>query len=254
MTDLGPEDPSDTDVASHLYWSLLDYYHEQEALFPDVSASDEMQLRDAMNEINDHSLDLVTTGRFPQDLEDRLSSYQPGASLENKLLDLLGHDRVRERIEFDVAFEVVGRLDKVEHRVLVATVAFALLLRADPSETAVKYFRTAARLYLAGYEAEVSIMCGAVLEAAIAVRIPDETLNGARIRPRNRGSYSIGQRMEYETQHSFLSDEQRKEFWRIVNWRNDAVHVQLDMGPTAGLPLLLTANLLGRILPRDIPL
>ena len=94
-------------------------------------------------------------------------------------------------------------------------------------------------------------MCGAVLEAALATRLPDKLLATAGWKPvyRHTGVFSFGQRIHYEERHPVLSAELRKQLRNIANWRNDAVHVQPDVGPDPALVLLMTAQLLGAILP-----
>ena len=56
--------------------------------------------------------------------------------------------------------------------------------------------------------------------------------------------------MQYEESHSFLSEDQRKQFWEVINWRNDAVHVQPDIAPEPAVAFIKTASLLSAILPR----
>jgi hypothetical protein len=241
-------------VWAHLESSLDVYQQEHEELFADPETDDDVRLHEAMNALRAHAFDLLTTGRLPPDLGERLSSFQPGASLEGKVLELFLYDLVQHRIEFDVAWDVVARLRNVDRRVQIATLAFVLLLRSDASETAIKYFRKAAALFLAGYDAEVAVMCGAVLEAALATRIGD-SLKAARIKPAfpRTGDYSIKQRMDHEAKNPFLSDDHRKMFWEVITWRNDAVHVQPDLAPLPEKPVLFTANLLSVILPRAVP-
>ena len=256
MTEPAEEGALSPEVWAHLEASLDTYQREHESHFQGPEGPEEAKLHEAMGELRKRALDLLTTGRLPPDLEDRISAYQPGAHVENKILDLLQYNVVQHRIEFDVAWEVIGRLRSLGQRVAGATFALALLLRSDPSETAVKYFRKAATLFLAGYDSEVAVMCGAVLEAAIRTRIPDAVLQARGIRPAHRrtGDYSLKQRMEYETMDPFLDAEQRDRFWNVINWRNDAVHVQPDLSPDPALPLLHTSKLLGAILPRSLPI
>lgn len=254
MNEAESDESEEPEVWARLESSLDVYQDEHESLFRNPESTEEVRLHEAMIELRRHAFDVLTTGRLPNDLADRLASYEPGSAVESKVLNLLGYNLVQHRIEFDIAWEVVARLRDVNKRVRVGTLAFALLLHSDPSETAVKYFRKAAALFLAGYDAEVAVMCGAVLEAAISARL-DDALRAAAIRPayRRTGDYSIAQRMHYEIDHPFLNVDQREMFWKVLNWRNDAVHVQPDLTPSPDQPLVFTANLLGVILPRSIP-
>jgi len=183
------------------------------------------------------------------------SRSQPGSSTERKVLELLQYNLVQHRIEFDVAWDAVGRLRAVNRRVRVATVAFALLLRSDPSETAIKYFRKACSLFLAGYQSEVAVMCGAVLEAALGMRV-DDAMKKAGVRPQfqRTSDYATKQRIGFEATNQFFTSEQREMFWEVVRWRNDAAHVQPDLAPPPEQPLVFTASLLPLILPRAVPL
>ncbi len=250
-------EPSDIapKVWAHLESSLSVYQEEHEGLFSSPEGAEDLTLRDAMNEISAHALEVLTSGKLPRDLEEKLSAFQPGASVEGKTYELLQYNLVQHRIEFDVAWDVVSRLRRLEGRIGTATICFTILLHAHASDTATKYFRKAARLFLAGYESEVAVMCGAVLEAAIASRL-DDSLRAAGIRPAHArtGDYSLTQRMIFEEAHPFLDDESRKMFWSVVNWRNDAVHVQPDVAPEPERPLMYTAILLAQILPREVPM
>jgi hypothetical protein len=56
--------------------------------------------------------------------------------------------------------------------------------------------------------------------------------------------------MRVEEEKQLLTTGQRDTFWEIVNWRNDAVHVQPDIGPKPDLALIMTAVVLSALLPR----
>jgi hypothetical protein len=241
-------------------WSLLDaslstYQDEHEELLAAPTNPVEETLRRAMDELQSQALSLVTTGEIPDDLDTRLSEFQPGTQAEDKVLELLAYDFVHHRIEFDAAREAVQRLAGLSKRIPLLIVAFAMLLGSKPSPTAVKYFRRAATLFLAGYDSEVVVMCGALLEAAMAARFPDDVLRRSGLKPayHRTGVFSLGQRMHYEEDHPVLAEKDRARFWQIVNWRNDAMHVQPDIGPKPAEPLLFTARLLGLILPKTGP-
>jgi hypothetical protein len=249
-----PDRLPDPEVWAHLDDCLANYRDEHEDLLLQPESFEERSLHNAMDGLQDFALRLLRTGLVPPDLSDRLSNYQPGSPIENKILDLLQYDLVQHRIEFDLADEVVSRLKGLNKRVVLTIVALALLLRSQPSDTAIKYFQRATTLFLTGYDTEVSIMCGAVIEAALATRISDEHLRESGFKPsyRRTGVFSLGQRMQFEESHPFLNEALRNELWQVVNWRNDAVHVQPDLGPQPGLPLLFAGHLLGAILPRDV--
>lgn len=225
---------------------------EHEELYAAPQTPEEETLHRAFDKIENVALDLVTTGQVPSRLEQDLADIWPGTPLPEKVTELLKYDIVQDRLQFAAAQEAVYRLKDLPAHVQVSVTAFRILRRARPSPTAAKYLQRATHLYLAGFVAEALVMCGAVLEAALANRLPDELLNAAGMKPRFRrtGVFSIGQRMDYEAKHPILTDEQRDHFWEIQNYRNDAVHVQPDIGPeTPELAIWLTAYLLGVILP-----
>lgn len=224
--------------------------HEQGFLPP--SSDEETSTHNALDAIEDWVYGLVTTGQIPDGLEEALSGYQPGSPLEHKVRHLLAYNITHDRIEFEVGYDVCWRLRGLAQRVRVVAIAFIFLVQSDPSDTAIKYLRQASALYLAGYTSEVFVMCGALIEAAIASRVSDQALADEGRRPayRHSGVYSLGQRMQYEEAKPFLTDELRKQVWQVVNWRNDSVHVQPDIGPDPGLAIITTANLLRAILPR----
>ena len=232
--------------------SLSTYQDEHEELLRTPTGPDEATLHQAMDDLQSQALGLLTTGQLPADIDQRLGRFLPGSEPEQKILDLLAYDFVHHRIEFDAARATVQKLAGLSKRIPILTVAFALLLRSTSSPTAVKYFQRAAMLFLAGYDSEVIVMCGALLETAMAARFPDEVLRRIGINPayRRTGVFSLGQRMQYEEDHPVFAEKDRARFWQIVNWRNDAVHVQPDISPKPAEPLLFTAQLLGVILPR----
>lgn len=252
-------DDSEADLTPEM-WAILEstveeHRRQHEERFAPAESRDDAVLHAAMDEVEAHALEIITTGKLPHGLEDRLTEFDLGAAPEEKVARLFGINLVQHRLEFDVAWEVVSRLRDVERRIGQLTAAFALLLRAEPSETAIKYFRKAAVLFLAGYESEVAVMCGAVLETALATRF-DDALRSSGVRPAfpRTGDYSIAQRMKYEGQFPVLSESERNAFWQVIAWRNDAVHVQPDLAPPPVRPILFTALLLPLILPRQIPL
>lgn len=241
-------------------WSLLtasldNYRGEHEDQFLPPATEDEQRLHRALDVIEKHVFDLLTTGRIPGTLDAELAEFQPGADVDAKILELLAYNVTHHRAEFEVASDVCWRLTDLNKRVGLVAVAFYLLVRAEPSQTAVKYLRRATTLFLAGYTTEVFIMCGAVLEAAMASRFSDEILAQDGMKPAHRRTdvFSLGQRMQYEEDHPFLTHAQRQEFLEVVNWRNDAVHVQPDIAPSASAAIIKTASLLAVILPRAIP-
>lgn len=208
---------------------------EYEEQYADATNDEELHFHRALAEFERKAEDLVTTGILPQGLAESLLEFMPGDPIEAKVRELLTYRIVHHRLEFDIAADVCSRLSGVDKRVQIVVIFTMLLLGYRPSPTAVKYFQRATRLYLAGYEAEAVIMCGAVLEAALAHRFPDELLQREGMRPafRRTGDFSAGQRLHYEEMHRVLTPEQRKAAGQLMNWRNDAIHVQPDVGPDA---------------------
>lgn len=247
-----PGDVEDLDLESHLWACISVKQSEHEEGYAEPTTDDEKALHVAMDALENYSLRLIATGAISDELSEPLSTFMPGSSIGDKVTSLLNYNLVRDRLHFAVAYDVVGRLKDLDKRITSATIGYMVLQRAKPSVTATKYYERAARLYLAGYDGEVVIMCGAVLEAAMAERLPDPELQRVGVKPKHQrtGVYSIGQRMKLEEQRKILSPDMRKQFWKIVNWRNDAVHVQPDIGPEPYKALILTAAVLGAILPR----
>jgi len=58
--------------------------------------------------------------------------------------------------------------------------------------------------------------------------------------------------MQFEEEHPVFTDVQRRVFWKVINARNDAVHVQPDLAPEPRMPRLMTAGLLPAILPSEL--
>lgn len=186
----------------------------------------------AIDEIAKWTSDVVTTGVAPPQLNEALSRFKPGDPLDVKLRELLKYSVVLHRLEFDVAEEVCRRLKDVNERTVMVAVLATFLLGYSPSATAQKYFSRAVKLFLAGYDSECVIMCGAVLEAALIARYPNESLLAHGLKPvfKKQGEFSVGQRVRYEHDiEPCLNDEQRKYVGELIDWRNDAVHVQPDL-------------------------
>ncbi len=175
----------------------------------------------------------------------------PWDKAQHRLFNLIEYRYVHEHAESAVARAVVSRLDGVRERVRHAFLALLLLIESAPTDTALKYLKQVLDLYLAGYTVEVTVMCGAVLEASMRDRIPDLELKERRIRPafKRTNDFSLAQRMKVEQELNILDDRFRSMFWEVVNARNDAVHVQPDIGPDPATTLLRTAGLLGEIHP-----
>jgi hypothetical protein len=162
----------------HLLSSLDTYEEDHEDYYAPPQTPEEQLLDSALKQMAEHALDALRTGRIPNQLDQKLATYKPWEALDERVMDLLGYDYLQRRLEFDVAREVIAALEGVDKRLRVLFIGFVFLQRARASETAFKYLRQASHMYLAGYRAEVFLMCGAVLEAAMADRFPDEELRG----------------------------------------------------------------------------
>lgn len=197
--------------------------------------------------------ELVTSGVVPEELASLLGEYMPDDSLITKLRSLLDYTVVRHKIEFDVAETVCENLNGLDSRVALVAIITKLLLGYVSSSTATKYFMRATRLYLAGYNAETTIMCGAVLEAALRSRFEDETLRNAGEKPayRQADDFSVSQRMRYEEKNPVFSKEEREQAVSILRARNDAVHVQPDVIPDPLQILVALAFVLRKLLPNQ---
>lgn len=241
-------------VARWLRQELDAYRDEYEDGFALPPAGEEA-LTAAMSRVADDILAVAATGIVPVSLAADLDGFLPGESPEAKVKQLFQYRYVAERLEFAVASDVLGRLDDADqsHRISASILAFFVLCEANPSITAVKYLERAVRLFLAGYGSEVLIMCGAVMEAALRDRVPNEELLRSGKKPNRRtNDFPLKDRMDWEKSNPFLTNEQRDSFWKVYNWRCDAVHNQPDMGPDPSDAILETAFLLAVLLPKDV--
>lgn len=198
---------------------------------------------------------LVTTGEIPEELGEALADFSPGDSAITKVRQMLAYRVVHHRLEFDVANAVSHRLIGLDKRVFIAAMMTMVLAGHSQSQTARKYFERATQLYLAGYEAETVIMCAAVLEAALAERFPDELLLAESGEPPRFGDagYAISQRLRFERKHRPIFSEDERTLGKQLNhWRNDAIHVEPDLGPPASRALTSLVMLLPRIFPSEL--
>lgn len=241
------------DVAQWLRFYLDDKRDEYESQFHDVSWSDDPVLS-AIKEISRHAELLITTGQLPGSLAESLADFLPGTANAEKLRDLLVRSVVQHRLELDVADTAVSRLDGVSARVLNATLISVLLFGHGGGPRATSYLRRAMDLYLAGYEPESVILCGAVLEAAFNARFPDDLLLARNWRPTfwKEGVFSMAQRMKYERSiEPCLTDAQRACADAVNIARNQTVHQTLDLAPKALLVLAQLAAVLPALLPES---
>jgi hypothetical protein len=237
----------------HLESSLDTYGDDHEAWYRPPATPEEATRDEALTGLAKHALGLLRTGRVPQELASLLQTYEPWRPLQDRIRDLMFYNYLLRRLEFDVAWEAVGRLRDSDKRVVISIVAMLDLRKATLSPTAGKYLAEVSELYMAGWRAPVFVMAGAVLEAAMRDRIPDEELRRRGKSPKYvaTGVFSIGQRMQVERDLNLLSDEERMRFWKVLNWRNDVVHVQPDIVPDPASVVLEVARLLARVLPRE---
>lgn len=228
--------------------------YEYEGQYAESDAEDTTGLNLALAQLERSAAHLITTGVLPDALAPSLQAFMPGDSMRAKVRELLSYQIVHHRLEFDVAEDVCSRLDGVDARVRMVTMLTIVLLGYNPPPTVIKYFQRATTLFLAGYEPETIIMCGAVLEASMASRFTDELLLAAGFSPLFKsGDFSVGQRLKYEQRNRVLSDAHRKLVGELISWRNDAVHVQLDMGPKALNALASLVLILPELLPGELP-
>lgn len=214
MTDAGEDAGEDDrvdppDVSSY----LLSFLSVRRQEYEDQYAPAEADVERVLAAMKRHALDLVATGVMPPALADALREFRPGDAAHHTARGLLFGKFTRHRLEFDVAEDVCERLDKLDQRVALVTLLTDLLEGYRPSLTAVKYFRRATTLYLAGYDAEAVIMAGAVLDAALAVRFPDEQLRAAGVGAKVARTYSAGQRAQFALARGLLSAEQGEHIW-----------------------------------------
>jgi hypothetical protein len=251
---MGDDDSSEVEAPGLSSW-LLSFLamrrHEYEAQYA-LSGSEEEALDSALIAMERFAADLITSGVISPELGLQLMAFKPGDAVEYKIRELLTLQIVHHRLEFDIAEMAASKLDGLSSRVAASTTFTAFLLGYNPSPTAEKYFRRASMLFLAGYDAETLILCGAVLEAALTDRFPDELLAGANMKPVFRDAgFSLAQRLKYESAHPLFSDVERRMVRDVNSWRNQAVHVQPDLGPAPVQALLLLSLLLPKILPGE---
>jgi hypothetical protein len=223
------------DVANALLEALHTEQELYEEQYAESESDEERELTAALDILERYAARLITSASFSNELSRDLSSFKPNESVGSKIRDLLLYNIAQHRLEFDVARGVCKRLHTLDKRVMVTTVLAIVLDGQTPSATAVKYFERATTLYLAGYETESIIMCGAVLEAALRARITNDEMIRAGLRPafRTANDFSVAQRLQYSEKVGALNAHQLDGAWELVNWRNDAVHVQPDIGPNA---------------------
>jgi hypothetical protein len=252
MSDEEPSHPP-LDVLPYL-WGALDSYDSD--LVSEYAPSENSEQKKIEEELNAFAsrVSEVLYDPDPEKLRFIMADIPAAEPFEHgqrRLLNILGYRYIQEEAEGAVARKVVDRLDGVRERIRKAFVATYLLYETAAPPTAVKYLRQVLDLFLAGYTTEVIVMCGAVLEAAMRDRIPDAELRYRGIKPafKTANDYSLGQRMKVEPDLGVFTEQERELFWKVVNGRNDAVHVQPDIGPEPVLTLWLTAALLGKIRP-----
>lgn len=235
-------------------WAALETYlddwqsqRRNEYLPPETE--EEARLENAIRHFAGRALELVYNPSQVAEILDKDLIAEPWEDVEGAVFRLVGYQVVHEELEADAAFEVIGRLQGLRDRLRVALLALLLLQKADPSDTALKYLRQVIRLYLAGFEGEVAIMARAVLEAAIRDRIPNELLIDLDKKPQYKrtGDFSLRQRMDVASEVGVLPPEARDLCWDVINWGNDAVHVQYDAVPDPTQIVIRTAHLLGEI-------
>lgn len=253
MDSTEPEVPAASpELSSWLLACLAEKRDEYEQQFAEASSEEARQLDAALDALAERADQFVTTGVIPDTLVESLQPFMPGSTISEKLKNLVAYEVVHHRLEFDVATDVCERLDGADRRVLLVTLLSThLLLGYAPTSTVIKYFNRAARLYLAGYEPETVILCGAVLEAALAERFPNEVLSDAGIKPafKRADEFSVGQRMAYEEKHPVLDEKLRQRMRDLNSWRIDAIHVQIDIASKGADALGNLALLLPVILP-----
>jgi hypothetical protein len=236
----------------HLLFELDKRLDEHENHYRDATDSDEEQLYRALAIASEYAYEMIQDGAIPMNLTSALEWYLPDETIERKLRTLMQYNYLHRRAEFELGKQVIGRLQDAEKRIQILALIFSVLRARSTSITAVNYLRQASQLYLAGYTAEVFIMCGATLEAALAEVIPDDLVQktiGEKPKFRASGVYSVGQRMKAEKQLAspIFADFERDQFWQVVNSRNDTVHVQLGLADEPEQMLLLVAYTLARM-------
>jgi hypothetical protein len=208
----------------------------------------------AATALSKYAYQMLLTGEIPAGVEEALATYLPGSSVEAKATDLLKRNVLFMHLEFDVVYDSVFRLTGVSQRLGSAVLAYHIVRLAAAPITATKYLERLVTLYLAGYPDEMIFVCGAVLEAALNGRFPDELLDQAGGKRKWFGDthgYSFAARMKYAEKTFAFTVDQQKLIWEIVNHRNNFAHTQPDIGPPPHEALIKTALALSIIVPRE---
>ncbi len=148
-----------------------------------------------------------------------------------------------DRFEIELAREYANDLTANASRAL----ELVGYLIAAPNAPTRGYLTRVADCYIRGQSVETAIMCGAALEAAL-----DEYVSGDSVRkylPRLRQARHIytGHRVEYLEATVAVPKEVTEKAREILDSRNNAVHVRMDLvGKPARLVQLL-AEVLGEI-------
>jgi hypothetical protein len=176
-------DDADLDIMSYL-WGAVDMYETDLSTFYEPAANDED--RETERRIDQFAGNVLQALYDPKTLRTLLTEIQesqPWNHRTDHLLELLRYEHVHRQAASAVARDVLSRFHGVQGRITHALYALVMLHQTDPSETALKYVKQVLVLYLAGFSAEVYVMCGAVLESALRVRIPDKHLRERGVRP-----------------------------------------------------------------------
>lgn len=149
--------------------------------------------------------------------------------------DILRDEIVTGRLAVGVIEDLVAGLAGIKKRVLGGYAAWMLLPHDQLPVSVERYYERVIRLYVAGGSFEIFVLCRSMLEAALAVRVPDEALRAAGVTPYfKRTFYGARQRIEYLDKSGDLTKGQRDLIEQVTELGNQVAH-----GQTEGLPDVL---------------
>lgn len=156
---------------------------------------------------------------------------------------------LRDCLRLSLAFVVSDELlPRAEERL---PVLLGLLRSGSLSERASAYLDRATRLFLWGFDAECTVMCHSVLEAALSERFPDEVVWGLGIRKSGR-EYTSRDLIRAAQATEVLSSEDVGKAHQLRVARNDTVHAApetTDLAADEAMENLCL--LLDRLFPAD---
>lgn len=194
------------------------------------------------------AVDSFLSGRLAQGDDALFGELSLGKDPAERARAIMRDEIVAGRLAIGVAEDIVSGFADLETRVTGGFAAWMTLPHSALPPDVARYYARVIRLYVAGGTLELFVFCRSMLEAALAIRIPDTHLRAIGEKPNHKNEfYSTGQRKRALRKLDVLTSSQWFGIDEVQRYGNKVAHGQVSDLPDPGYAVILACASVGII-------